>query len=257
MPDWIAPILSDHRFDGGVAVQALRSLDETRWLLELSDRFENVLGVVGWVDLTDPWLGSTLDELQKHPRFVGVRAPAHHEDDTTWLLREDVLRGLEELARRDLPFDLMIQPRHLYQAGRIAERIPALRMVIDHIAKPPIAGQVLEPWASDIAEAARLPRLYCKISGLITEDVEQWTATRLRPYVEHVFRCFGPHRLRFGSDWPVCLTHGTWKAALAAFTQALGALRQETREQLLGRTALEFYRLPLRTPASGDRHSAA
>lgn len=244
MPDWIAPILHDHNFDGGIATQAIRSLEETRWLLELSDRFEMILGVAGWVDLTDARVGQTLDELQRHPRFVGVKVPAHREDDPQWLLREDVLQGLGEVSRRNLPFDLMITPRQLAQVAQIAERIPNLRMAIDHIAKPPIASHELEPWASDIAETAKLPQVYSKLSGLITEAEEHWAADQVRPYVQHVFRCFGPRRLMFGSDWPICLSRGTWKAVLATFTQALGALQQETREQLLGLTALEFYRLP-------------
>jgi L-fuconolactonase len=194
--------------------------------------------------LTDPGLGAVLDRLQRHAKFKGVRHPAHDEDDVNWLVRENVLRGLEELARHGLPFDLLLRPVHLPLVPRIAERVPNLRMVIDHIAKPPIATQKLDGWAGDMEAAAAIPQIYCKLSGMITEDEPPgWKAERLRPYVAHVLRCFGPQRLMFGSDWPVCLLRGSWKEVLAAFTQAVGPQPIDVREKLLGGTALEFYRL--------------
>jgi L-fuconolactonase len=117
-------------------------------------------------------------------------------------------------------------------------------MVIDHIAKPLIAGHRFEGWAEDIAAAARIPQVYCKLSGMITEaDHQKWTADDLRPYVQHVLKAFGPDRLMFGSDWPVCKLAGSWKQVLAAFTQAIGAQPQNVRDALLGGTAARFYGL--------------
>jgi Predicted metal-dependent hydrolase of the TIM-barrel fold len=242
LPDRLARILARNRFAGSVLVQANTLLAETHWLLDLADANEFIRGVVGWVDLTDPHLGATLDELQKLPKFKGVRHPVHDEPDDNWLMRADVLAGLSELARRGLPYDLLIRPRHLPLVPRVADRVPGLRMVIDHIAKPGIATHTLEPWAQDIAAASRLPQLYCKLSGMITEAAPQsWTAEDLRPYVTHVMQSFGPDRLMFGSDYPVCLLNGSWKEALAAFTQSIGAQPIEIREKLLGETAQKFY----------------
>jgi len=99
----------------------------------------------------------------------------------------------------------------------------------------------MEPWARDIEAAARLPQVYCKLSGMITEAAKNWNAEDLRPYVAHVMRIFGPDRLMFGSDWPVCTPAGSWKEVLAAFTQAIGAQPIEVREKLLGDTAARFY----------------
>jgi L-fuconolactonase len=244
LPEHLAPILERSRFDGTVVVQAHQSLAETHWLLELAEATEFVRAVVGWVDLTDPQLGTVLDELQRRPKFKGVRHLVHDEPDDRWLLRPDVLAGLAELARRGLPYDLLLRPGHLPLVPQIAERVPELRMVIDHIAKPLIADRVMEPWARDIEEASRLPQVYCKLSGMITEaDHESWKAVDLRPYVAHVMRIFGANRLMFGSDWPVCLLAGSWKAVLAAFTQSIGPQRIELRERLLGGTAQEFYRI--------------
>ena len=242
LPDRLERILARNRFDGSVVVQANTLLAETHWLLDLASANEFIRAVVGWVDLTDPRLGSVLDELQKHPKFKGVRHPVHDEADDNWLMRADVLAGLGELARRGLPYDLLLRPRHLPLVPRVAERAPGLRMAIDHLAKPPIAAQVREPWARDIEAASKLPQVYCKLSGMITEaDPKSWTAGHLRPYVSHVMRIFGPDRLMFGSDWPVCLPAGAWKEALAAFTQSIGAQPIEVREKLLGETARRFY----------------
>jgi len=244
LPDLLQRILQRNRFEGSVLVQANTLLAETRWLLDLAEANEFIRAVVGWVDLTDPKLGAVLDELQKRPKFKGVRHPVHDEADDGWLVRDDVLGGLAELARRGLPCDLLLRPRHVGLIPRIAERVPELRMVIDHLAKPPIAAQVMEPWARDMEAAARLPQVYCKLSGMITEAAPKtWRSGVIQPYVALAMRIFGPDRLMFGSDWPVCLLAGNWKEALAAFTQAIGPQPIEAREKLLGETAASFYRI--------------
>jgi L-fuconolactonase len=244
LPGDLWPILEENRFDGSVAVQANTVIDETRWLLELAAAHPFVMGVVGWVDLTDANLPRVLDELQKHPKFKGVRHLVHDEPDPMWLLRPDVLCGLKELARRDLPYDLLLRPVHLPLVPKLAAAVPGLRMVIDHIAKPPIASQKLDGWAEDIASAAKVPGLHCKLSGMITEANPERESTReLQPFVKHVMSVFDPERLMFGSDWPVCKLAGTWKMVLASFTQAIGAQTLAVREQMLGETAKRFYKL--------------
>jgi L-fucono-1,5-lactonase len=244
LPDNLAPILEQNRFDGTVLVQANSLIDETWWLLDLASHYAFIKGIVGWVDLTDPNIGETLDRCQKHPKFRGVRHIVHDEPDLRWLLREDVIRGLGELARRGLPYDLLLRPPHLPLIPELADRVPGLRMVIDHIAKPLIGSHLMEPWAHDIEVVSKIPEMHCKLSGMVTEaDHKNWTPDDLRPYVQHVLKVFGPERLMFGSDWPVCLLAGSWKQVLAAFTQACGALPSPVRERILGETATEFYRL--------------
>ena len=244
LPRDLEPILDANRFDGSVVVQANVVIEESHWLLELAAQHEFIRGVVGWVDLTDPRVGATLDEFERHAKFKGVRHLVHDEPDVNWLIREDVLRGLGELARRGIPYDLLLRPPHLPLVPRVAERVPELHMVIDHIAKPLVAAQRMDGWAEDMEAAAKIPQVYCKLSGMITEDDPQgWKAEHLRPYVQHVFSLFGPDRLMFGSDWPVCTLAGTWKEVLAAFTQAVGPQPVEVREKLLGGTAATFYGL--------------
>jgi len=244
LPEDLAPILEDARMDGTVVVQATTDIAETRWLLELAEEHAFIKGVVGWVDLTGPQLGQTLDELQRNPHFKGVRHPVHDEEDTRWILRDDVVAGLGELARRNIPYDLLIRPTHLPLIPILAERMPGLRMVIDHAAKPLVAGHELKGWAEDLEFAAQIPHLHCKLSGLVTEaDPQAWTAADLQPYLAHALSVFGPGRCMFGSDWPVCLLAARWKQVLAAFTQALGPLPQTVRDQLMGDTAVAFYSL--------------
>ena len=244
LPEDLAPILEEHRFDGCIAVQATTDPGEGQWLLDLATANRFIKGVVVWTDLTGSGLAQELDRLQQHPKFKGIRHPVHDELDARWLLREDVLASLTELARRDIPYDLLLRPVHLPLIPRIAERVPNLRMVIDHLAKPRIAEGTLESWAQGISEAAKLPQVFCKLSGMVTEaNLQTWKAQDLQPYLSHTLSVFGPERCMFGSDWPVCRLAASWKQVLAAFTQACGPLQQAVRDQLLGETAIRFYGL--------------
>lgn len=243
LPADLKPIYLLNRMDGSVLVQATHTMEETWWSLELADSEPSILGVVAWADLQDAQLGNTLDKMQGYQFLRGVRHLVQDEADDRWLLRPAVLDGLEELARRHIPFDLCIHPRHLPMVPQVADRVPELRMVIDHAAKPFIAKREMEPWAADITSVARYPQVHCKLSGFITEAGSHWKSSDLEPYLRHCFSEFGPNRCMFGSDWPVCLVAGTWKQVLASFTQALGAREVGVREKLMGLTAQEFYSL--------------
>jgi L-fuconolactonase len=244
LPGDLAPVLTRNKFDGCVAVQATTDDREAEWLLRLADYNPFVLGVIVWVDLTGSHLGQRLDELQRHPKFAGIRHPVHDEKDERWLLRLNVLEGLRELERRRLPFDLLIRPQHLPLIPELADRLPRLTLVVDHIAKPPIATGEREPWAREIEIVSSIPAVHVKLSGLITEaHWKTWLPVHLRPYVQHVWNLFGPQRCLFGSDWPVCLQAGIWKEVLAGFTQALGAVDKQTRAGVIGENAIRIYGL--------------
>jgi L-fuconolactonase len=244
MPEDLHPILERNRFDGCVVVQATTHPGEAPWLLDLAKQHAFILGVVAWADLTDPHLGKTLDSLQSNPRFKGIRHPVHDETDDRWLVRPDVVRGLKELERRAIPYDLLLRPQHLPAAIELVDKTPSLRMVIDHIAKPLIAKREMEGWAQNMERISKAPNMFVKLSGMITEaEPKKWTADHLRPYVQHTYKLFGADRCMFGSDWPVCLLAGVWKEVLAGFTQALGPLPQEPRNKVVGDTAARFYGL--------------
>lgn len=244
LPPDLKPHLDGARFDGCVTVQAAQVDAEAEWMLGLADKYPFIKGVVAWVNLKDPNVGKRLDQLQKHSRFKGIRHLIHDEPDVKWALQPDVIRGLKELERRDIPYDLLLRPPHLPIVKPLVDALPKLRMVIDHIAKPLIKDKVMEPWAKQMEEISKIPQIYVKLSGMITEaDQKNWKASDLGPYVHHVYQLWGPDRCMFGSDWPVCRLAGEWKQVLAAFTQSLGPLQQDVREKILGETATKFYRL--------------
>lgn len=244
LPEDLRPILEAHRFDGSVVVQAHQSMEETRWLLQLASENPFIKGVVGWVDLTNSRVGGMLDDLQEEPKLKGIRHLVHDEPDPRWLLRPDVLRGLAELERRKIPYDLLLRPIHLAIVPLLAEKFPELPMVIDHIAKPSIETREFDDWARLMEAVVPIPQVFCKLSGMVTEARwDSWTADDLRPYIAFLLQGFGPGRLMFGSDWPVCLLAANWKQVFAGFTQALGPQPAECRELILGETASNFYGL--------------
>jgi L-fuconolactonase len=236
-PALLGPILKRNRFDGSVAVARLATAEDTRWLLELAAGHDFIRGVIGWADLADADLGRVLDEYQRHPKFRGVCYPCAGA----------LPNGLAELERRGLTLDL---PPHLDCVARIAERYGGLGMVIDHVGRRSLAPMPFEEWARALEIAAQSPQVFAKLSGLISDAPMQWRAADFQPYARHALRVLGPERLMFGSDWPSYLPTGTWKEALAAFTQAIGAQSLETREHLLGGTAQRFYRLSSGAAAS-------
>ncbi|MDA1257740.1 MAG: amidohydrolase family protein [Chloroflexi bacterium] len=244
LPADLKPLIEGVGVQKTVIVQAHSSLEEAHWLLKLAAENEFVAGVVAWVDLTDPGVGSTLDQLQRDPYFKGVRHIWHDEPDEAWIMRPDVLRGLRELASRDIPFDLLPRPRHLPYIPRLLDAIPELRTVVDHIAKPLISEGLFDPWESDLRRVAEIPGVYCKVSGMVTEaDTENWKPDDLTPYVSRVVEMFGHDRLMFGSDWPVCTLAGTYEQVFRAAEHALGPMSDANRAAVFGGNAERFYGL--------------
>jgi L-fuconolactonase len=247
LPKDLEPILEHNRFDGSVFVQANTIPQEADWIFNVAERHPSILGVVAWVDLTAKDLGNQLDKMQKNARFCGIRHPVHDEADPKWLIRADVIDGLRELERRNIPFDLLLRPQHFPVVAPIAEKFPNLNLILDHLGKPNIAKRQWDGWAEFLEQWAGMERLTIKVSGMITEaDKKEWKASDLTPYVQHILRWYGPDRMMFGSDWPVCLHAGSWKQTLASFTQALGAQTVEVREKILGDTAARVYGLKVK-----------
>ncbi len=243
-PADLQPLLAKHRIDRSVLVQTISSLDETKWFLSLARSHKSIAGVVGWVDLRDQRVGDTLDELLASPGLVGIRHQVHDEPDVNWLLRPDVQHGLKELVKRDLRYDLLIRPPHLAASLQIARAFPDLSFIVDHIAKPRIAQRGWDDWAGGIAELARCPNVWCKLSGMITEaNWATWQPATIQPYVDHVLTAFGPDRVLFGSDWPVCLLAGSYDRVVGALETCLDGLSVTEREKVFGGNAVGFYRL--------------
>ena len=246
-PDDLAPLLRSTGVDATVLVQTRSSYEETVDFLAIAGQTPWIRGVVGWVDLTDPAIDDTLARLRDGTggdSLVGIRHQAHDEGDPMWLVRDDVVRGIEAVGRAGLAYDLLVRPRELPAALALARRLTEVRLVVDHIAKPPIATGAMEPWASRMAQLGALEHVACKLSGMVTEaDWTEWTQADLRPYVDHVLDVFGPGRLLFGSDWPVCLLAATYEGVVEAARRALAGLTDDERASVFGATAARIYRL--------------
>lgn len=248
MPDDLEPLLRAGGVGSSVAVQAIHADGETPWLLELASERESIAGVVGWVDLTQGEEHVTRDlEAIAHPKLVGIRHMAPFEADAGWLVRHDVVTGLKAVQESGLAFDLLLTPRELPFVPELSERLPELNMVVDHIAKPPIVSGALEPWASMIRAVAENPRVFCKLSGMVTEaDRKAWTPADLRPYTEVVLEAFGPPRCMYGSDWPVCTLAGSYERVQCALAENLDLILagDEAAKAAINReVAIRFYGL--------------
>jgi L-fuconolactonase len=231
-----------------VAVQAVGDLGETEELLAAAAASGGlVAGVVGWVDLTAADVAGVLERLRAAPggeRLVGVRHQVQDEADPAWLGRADVRRGLRAVARAGLAYDLLVLVPQLPAARAAVAALPDARFVLDHAAKPAIAAGELEPWAGELAALARLPNVACKLSGLVTEARwDDWDADRIRPYADHVLGVFGPQRVMFGSDWPVCRLAASYGQVRELAEALVAGLSPAEREAVFHHTAAGAYRL--------------
>ncbi|MFI1422807.1 amidohydrolase family protein [Streptomyces sp. NPDC020731] len=243
----LAPEASAAGVGRTVLVQTVTVPEETPELLALAEAHRSVAGVVGWTDLTRPDVAEELARLRALPggRYLkGVRHQVQDEPDPGWLLRPDVRRGLAAVADAGLAYDLVVLPHQLPACAAAAESLPRLTFVLDHLGKPPIASGALEPWASDVRALAALPNTVCKLSGLVTEAAPaSWSVDDLRPYADVVLDAFGPGRLMFGSDWPVCTLAAAYGDVLATARSLTASLDDTGRRQLFETTATRVYGL--------------
>jgi L-fuconolactonase len=244
LPSDLAPVLHASGVEKTVLVQASNSIAESRWLLELADANNFIGGVVGWVDLVSANLDAQLAELTAHPKFKGVRHLVESEPEDDWLVQPQVLAGLRRLSTFELSYDLLVHTRHLKHVPEVAESCPELALVVDHLAKPPVARNEMNEWSKAIEPLARYPNVYCKLSGLVTEaNWTSWQTDGLRPYVDYALELFGADRLMFGSDYPVCLLAASYDRVLDSFGEILSDLGSADREKIFSTNAARFYRL--------------
>ena len=229
-----------------VVVQTVAEVAETEELLELAATSPFVAVVVGFVDVAAGDVGDQLDRLLERPSgswLVGIRSLVQYEPDPHWLSRPEVLAGLAEVARRGLCNELLILPhqlQHVVDAVRTTEG----RFVIDHLGKPAIASSAWEPWATEFATVARLDNVSAKVSGLVTEaDWSAWTVDGVRPYVDHAISAFGPERIMFGSDWPVCTLAATYDRVVGLVEQCVAGFTADERAAIFGGNAVDVYAL--------------
>jgi L-fuconolactonase len=229
---------------GCISIQARSSVEETRWLLELAGQHEFILGVAGWVPLTDPHVKTVLEKFASNKKLRSIRHTLQDEADPNYMLRADFNRGVSDLKYCGLAYDILIFERHLPQTIQFVDKHPGQIFIVDHLAKPRVADHIISPWRENMRELAKRPNVYCKISGLATEaDHAKWTESQLEPYMDTVLSIFGPKRTMFGSDWPVCQLAISYQHWAALVTKATAKLSQTEQERFWAGAAREAYGL--------------
>jgi L-fuconolactonase len=230
--------------DGTIAVQADASENETLFLLDLAARYPNIAGVVGWVDLTSSRVVERLRYFSQFDKLCGFRHIVQSEPDDGFLLHNDFMNGISHLAEFGLAYDILIYPKQLPAAIELVAKFPEQRFVIDHLAKPEIKTGNSAAWAADMSEIAKAPNVWCKLSGMVTEaDWNHWRPQDFKPYLDIVFEAFGPERLMFGSDWPVCLLAASYQQVLEIIEEYVEDQSASVKEKIFGGNTAQFYRL--------------
>jgi L-fuconolactonase len=240
--DWRAAA-APHGITGGVLVQAAPTAAETHFLLEQANAHPEVLGVVGWVDLLAADAPQRITDLARHPKLKGLRPMLQDIADPTWVLQDALTPSWEAMTECGLVLDLLVKPQHLPHVLPLAARHPRLSMVIDHAAKPHIASQQWEPWASQITRIAQDTQAVCKLSGLLTEAGPSPAGDAVHPWGAHVLNTFGAQRVMWGSDWPVLELAGRYAGWFEASQHMASTLSPSERDDLFGGTARRTYQL--------------
>ena len=243
LPADMAPLMAGAGVQRTVVVQAAQSVAETAFLLDLAEATPFIAGVVGWVDLADAGAVAQIETLAARPGLLGLRPMLQELADDDWILSEALTPALDRMQALGLAFDALVKPRHLPHLLTFLEGRPDLRVVIDHGAKPDIAGGALADWAAWMRRLAGETGAVCKLSGLATEAGADWAADDLAPYVEVLLEAFGPARLMWGSDWPVVIEGGGYERWLSAARTLTSALSDDEQAMVFGGTAAAFYSL--------------
>lgn len=242
LPKDLKPLINSIGFGGTIAVQARQVLQETEWLLELSNQYEFIKGIVGWVDLRSPDIRTQLEKYSQHPKFKGVRHVVHDEPDNNFMLLPEFQHGIATLKDFNLTYDLLLFYHHLPVAVKLVEKFPEQPFVVDHISKPVIKDKMISPWKEYIEELAKYDNVSCKLSGMVTETHwGQWKPEDFKPYLDIVVGAFGPKRVMIGSDWPVCILSGDYHSVMNIVIDYVRQFPVETQKKILGGNCARFY----------------
>lgn len=246
LPKDLAPECEANGIDATITVQADQSENETLFLLDLADRNTKVAGVVGWVDFCSPQVAERLRFFSRYEKLCGFRHIAQAEPDERFLVGDNFVKGIACLREFRFTYDILIYPKQLPAALELVAKLPKQQFVIDHLAKPEIKTNSSTSWAAHMRSIAKNPNVYCKLSGLVTEaDWRQWKKEDFKPYLDVVFDAFGPERLMFASDWPVCLLAASYQQVKQIVENYLKGHSLEEKEKIFGGNAIRFYGLKM------------
>jgi L-fuconolactonase len=244
LPGDLYPVIQEQNIDGTIVVQTDQSEDETNFLLKLASENDWIVGVVGWVDLMSKDLEKRLEHFSSYKKLKGFRHIVQAEPDDNFMLNKKFQNGISCLRHFNFSYDILIYPRQLPAAIKLSEKYPEQKFILDHIAKPHIKENEIEPWASLTKELAANKNVFCKISGIITEaDHKNWKSTDIYSYLDIVFDSFGYNRLLFGSDWPVCLLAGSYKQVKNLIDEYITNAAPVDKEKIFGNNAHSFYNI--------------
>jgi len=244
LPGDLKKVYDENDVDGCVAVQADQTIAETDFLLNLANENNFIMGVVGWVDLRSKDVDPVLEKYHSEKKIKGWRHIVQGEPDHNFLMRPDFLRGVSYLEKYGYVYDILIFPHQLGATLEFVKQFPHQKFIIDHIAKPYIKDGFFDGWAVLMKEIAKHPNVHCKLSGMITEaDYNHWTSQQIIPYMDWVLSSFGPDRIMYGSDWPVCLVAGNYGQVKKLVTDFIDALSDEEQKAIMGGNAVAFYGL--------------
>ncbi|WP_226527201.1 amidohydrolase family protein [Metabacillus niabensis] len=244
LPEDLKTRLTSIHFDGTIVVQARQSLEETKWLLELAQKFDFIKGVVGWVDLCSPDVTKQLNQFANNSYLRGIRHVIHDEADDQFMLSEEFQRGISVLKDFSLTYDLLLFPKHIPYALQLVEKFPEQLFVLDHIGKPDIKNKEISFWKENLTKLAEYKNVYVKVSGMVTEaDWKNWRKEDFKVYLDRVFHAFGPERVMIGSDWPVCTVSESYEAVMGIVLDYVKQYASDYENQILGENCSRFYSL--------------
>lgn len=244
LPEDLKPVLDKNKIDGCIAVQADQTEAENEFLLGLTEKNDFIKGIIGWVDFRSEEIEQKLGYYSEMEIIKGFRHIVQGEPDHNFLLRPDFLNGISKLEKYGFVYEILVFPHQLGAVLEFVKRFPNQKFVIDHLAKPYIKDGFSEGWKVMMKEIAECKNVYCKVSGMITEaDYRTWNYDQLKPYIEAVLEYFGPERLMFGSDWPVCLVAGEYEQVREIAEKVVSQFSPSEQKAFWGQNAIEFYKL--------------
>jgi len=243
LPQDLHPLLQDREIDSSVVVQADQSDAETDFLIQLATDHHYIAGVVGWVDLCGESLESCLERCLESGVFKGARHILQAEAEG-FMLQPNFIQGIKTLGQYQLSYDILTREAQLPDVCQLMQELPEMNLVLDHLSKPAIADGSYDDWAKHMQQLSQYPHLYVKLSGMATEaDLQHWKPSDFKPYIDFCLEHFGPSRLMYGSDWPVCLLAGSYASIHNALLDSISSLSQSEQDLIMGQAAANFYRL--------------
>ena len=244
LPNDLKPVLEKNEFDGCVLVQAEQTKEHTDFLIQLATENDFIKGIVGWVDLQAGDIEQQIEFYKEQEKIKGFRHILQDEPDRALMLKPEFKKGIEVLSKNDFTYDILIHNDQLRFTSSLVSEFPYQLFVIDHIAKPDIRNKKITDWEKSIRTIAEYDNVYCKISGMMTEnDWKEWKKEDFTPYIEIVLDAFGIKRLMFGSDWPVCLLAASYEETLAIVKDYFSPFSKDEQEMMFGGNAQQFYNL--------------